>query len=145
VKEFNVSSLKLTTELVMSLSSLHSKLIKKIDQRLSAHGISFTEFMVLSRLDAAPDKTLRRIDLAESVGLSASGVTRLLSPMEKIKLVQKEVNPRDARVSLVKLSRTGERVFKEALVSFEESAGSFMEALNDKQLAKLLELTKTLL
>jgi DNA-binding MarR family transcriptional regulator len=132
-------------ELVMALSSLQSHLLKKIDQRLSAHGISFTEFMVMYHLDAAPSKTMRRIDLAESVGLSASGVTRLLTPMEKIKLVQKEANPRDARVSLVKLSRSGEKVFKDAFVSFEESANSLMQALDSKQLAKFLELTKILL
>jgi len=131
-------------ELVMALSSLQSHLLKKTDLRLSAHGISFTEFMVMYHLNAAPNKTMRRIDLAESVGLSASGVTRLLIPMEKIKLVQKEANPRDARVSLVKLSKTGEQVFKDALVSFKESSHSLLQTLDSKQLAKFLELTKVL-
>lgn len=139
-----MSSVSPSMELVMALSSLQSHLLKKIDQRLSAHGISFTEFMVMYHLNSAPNQTMRRIDLAESVGLSASGVTRLLTPMEKIKLVQKETNPRDARVSLVKLSRTGEQVFKDAFVSFEESANSLMKALDPKQLAKFLELTKIL-
>lgn len=50
---------------------------------------------------------MRRIDLADSVGLSPSAVTRLLAPMEKPGLVEKEANPRDARVSLVKLSTAG--------------------------------------
>ena len=140
-----MSSVSPAMELVMALSSLQSHVLKKIDQRLSAHGISFTEFMVMYHLNAAPNKTMRRIDLAESVGLSASGVTRLLSPMEKIKLVQKEVNPRDARVSLVKLSKTGQQVFKDAFVSFEESANSLMQVLDSKQLTKFLELTKILL
>jgi DNA-binding MarR family transcriptional regulator len=137
-----MSAMTPAMELVMALSSLHSHLIKKIDQRLSGHGISFTEFMVMYHLDVAPDKTMRRIDLAESVGLSASGVTRLLSPMEKIKLVQKQANPRDARVSLVKLSRTGEQVFRDALVSFEDSAGSLLQGLDDGQLAEFLELIR---
>ena len=131
-------------ELVMALSSLQSQLLKKIDQRLSAHGISFTEFMVMYQLDAAPNKTMRRIDLAESVGLSASGVTRLLTPMEKIKLVQKQANPRDARVSLVKLSTTGEQVFGDALVSFRESADFLLQALDAEQIDKFLELSKLL-
>ena len=131
-------------ELVMALSSLQSRLLKKTDLSLSAHGISFTEFMVMYHLNAAPSKTMRRIDLAESIGLSASGVTRLLIPMEKIKLVQKEANPRDARVSLVKLSKTGERVFKEAFVSVEESANSSTQPLDSRQLAKFLQLAKVL-
>ena len=132
-------------ELVIALSSLQSHLLKKIDLRLSAHGINFTEFMVMYHLNAAPNKTMRRIDLAESVGLSASGVTRLLTPMEKIKLVQKELNPRDARVSLVKLSKVGEQVFKDAFVSFKDSASSLLQALDSKQLSKFLELTKVLI
>jgi len=140
-----MSSITPAMELVMALSSLQSHLLKKTDLRLSAHGINFTELMVMYHLNTAPNKTMRRIDLAESVGLSASGVTRLLLPMEKIKLVQKEANPRDARVSLVKLSKTGEQVFKDALVSFKESSNSLLQTLDSKQLSKFLELTKALI
>lgn len=140
-----MATLTPSMELVMTLSSLQSQLLKKIDPRLSAHGINFTELVVMHRLDTAPNKTMRRIDLAESIGLSASGVTRLLAPMEKNRLVQKEANPRDARVSLVKLSKTGERVLKEAFVSFEDSANTLFKTLDSRQLAKLLELTQVLL
>ncbi|MDZ7871614.1 MAG: MarR family transcriptional regulator [Rheinheimera sp.] len=49
-------------------------------------------------------QTRRRSDLVELVGLSPSGITRLLLPLEKIGRVEKERNPRDARVSLVILS-----------------------------------------
>ncbi len=129
-------------KLVMSLSSLYSQLIKKLDLRLSIHGISFTEYLVLSNLDSAPNKTMRRIDLAESIGLTASGVTRMLAPMEKIHLVQKEKNPRDARVSLVKLSDAGEQIYRDASISFQESAEQLIQPLNDKQLDQLLRLVE---
>jgi len=132
-------------ELIIALSSLQSHLQKKTDLILSIHGISFTEFMVMYYLNDAPNKTMRRIDLAESVGLSASGVTRLVIPMEKIGLVQKEANPRDARVSLVKLTKAGERVFKNAFVSFGDCANSLLKALDSKQLSEFLELAKVLI
>ena len=77
--------------------------------------------------------TMRRIDLAESVGLSASGVTRLVNPMEKNHLVQKKSNPRDARVSLVELSETGANIFKDTWTSFQLIANSILKPLNDKQ------------
>ncbi len=99
----------------------------------------------MHHLNSAPHKTMRRVDLAEGVGLSASGVTRLLNPMEKIKLVQKEVNPRDARVSLVKLSEAGELIYSEAKVSFEQSADSVLNPLNNKQIETLSTLTQLLL
>ena len=80
--------------------------------------------------------TMRRIDLAERIGLSASGVTRLVNPMEKNHLVEKEINPRDARVSLVHLSK--------AKVSFEQSADAILKPLSNKQVTTLFELTNTL-
>ncbi|WP_319759734.1 MarR family winged helix-turn-helix transcriptional regulator [Maridesulfovibrio sp.] len=119
--------------LIISMATLQSNLLKKIDLQLSVHGISFTEFLILYHLSKASKMTMRRIDLAESVGLSASGVTRLVNPMEKNHLVQKKSNPRDARVSLVELSETGANLFKDAWSSFQLIADSILKPLNDKQ------------
>ena len=132
-------------KLVTDLSSLQSKIVKRLEGQLSVHGISFTEFQVMARLDSAPDQTMRRIELAESIGLSASGVTRLLVPMEKRKLVQRQVNARDARVSLVQLSDMGEQLFKDALTTFEHATAAFMQALDSEQLRQMNELTEKLL
>jgi len=128
-------------EFIVSSSLFHTKLQKKIDSQLSCHGISFTEYLIMNQLNIAPNKTMRRIELAESIGITASGVTRLLAPMEKIKLVKKEVNPRDARVSLVKLTKVGELLFEDATVSFGHGAKMLMEPLSGNQLDKLIELT----
>jgi DNA-binding MarR family transcriptional regulator len=101
--------------------------------------------MILRYLNESPGNTLRRIDLAESIGISASGVTRLIAPMEKNKLVEKEVNLRDARVSLVKLTRVGQKIFKEASVSFDYSAEFLTERLSNNQLNTLIKLTNQLI
>jgi len=132
-------------ELIITLATLQSHLLKKIDQNLSVHGISFTEFLVLHHLHGAPSMTMRRIDLAESIGLSASGITRLVNPMQKNHLVQKEANARDARVSLVQLSETGEELYGYAMVSFEQCSDDLLKALSSKQVATLLKLTSSLL
>ena len=132
-------------ELIISLATLQSRLLKKIDQDLSVHGISFSEFLVLHHLHSAPNLTMRRIDLAESVGLSASGITRLVNPMQKNRLVQKEVNARDARVSLVQLSETGGEMYNNAKISFEQCSDDLLKSLNSKQVATLLKLTSSLL
>lgn len=131
-------------DLVVSVSTLQAKIQKQVDSALSVNGISFTEFLVLYRLGEAPRGMLRRIDLAEHIGLSASGVTRLLAPMEKLGLVQKEVNPRDARVSLVQLSIAGNRLLQDALVSFQHSADSAFQRLDTAQLGQLSALIKKL-
>lgn len=83
---------------------------------------------------------MRRIELAEHVGISASGVTRLIAPMEKLHIVEKEANPRDARQSLVKLSETGQQLFNDCRASFEDSAGQLMGNLTAQEVEKLMKL-----
>ena len=95
------------------LSKIQAILSRKFDARLG--GLSFSEFIILYHLSQAPEEKLRGTDLAEKIGLTASGVTRLLGPMAKIGLVRREVDQRDARVSYVVLAPGGKRKFDEAL------------------------------
>lgn len=131
-------------EFVLQHSELNTRLLKKMESQLSAHGISFTEFLILHHLNKAPGSVMRRIELAESVGITASGITRLLAPMEKTGLVEKESNPRDARVSLVKLSKTGQKLYAEAAISFDYGAEQLTEKISINQLNTLIELMKKL-
>ena len=124
---------------VIQNALLASRLSKRVGNRLSAHGISLTEYLVMHYLDNSPHKAVPRIELAEHVGMSASGVTRLIAPMEKNGIVEKEANPRDARQSLVRLSKTGQRLYKEASVSFGNITGSLVGNLSQTQLVKLVE------
>lgn len=126
--------------LVVSLISLQHIIQKRIGTALSAHGVGLSEYLVLNQLYIAKNQKMRRRDLAEQVGLSPSGVTRLLNPMEKIGLIAKEENPRDARVSLVTLSEAGKKIFEEARASFEHSSVSVFESLDNKRLRAFSEL-----
>lgn len=128
--------------LVISIINMQSKIQKRIGAALSAHGIGLSEYLVLNQLYIAPNQKMRRSDLAEQVGLSPSGVTRLLNPMDKIGLIEKEDNPRDARVSLVTLSDAGRKIIEEAEISFEYASSALFESLDKKRLSALSELLK---
>lgn len=132
------------SDFLINNALLATRIAKKVDGELSFHGISFTEYLIMYHLQGASLKTMRRIELADRIGISASGVTRLLAPMEKNNIVQKEINPRDARQSLVKLSSTGERLYKEASKSFEHKAAAILEPLTSRQLSQLVELVSKL-
>jgi DNA-binding MarR family transcriptional regulator len=97
----------------MNLAKVQSLLSRRFD-RLSLHGIGFNDFTILYLLSRGTGERMRRIDLAEKIGLTASGVTRILLPMEKIGLIKREANDRDARVSYVVLTKTGKQLFEEA-------------------------------
>ena len=62
---------------------------------------------------------MRRVDLAERLGLTASAVTRALIPLEKIGLVSRKSDPVDARVGYAMLTAVGRRLLREAMESAE--------------------------
>ncbi|HBN15945.1 MAG: transcriptional regulator [Gammaproteobacteria bacterium] len=131
--------------LLISLINLNTRLEKSLSGPLSLHGISLTEYMVLRQLAQAPEQKLRRIDLAQQVGLSASGVTRLLNPMEKTGLIDKEQVERDARVSLVTLTSAGKKILNDASATFEQTAQSVLQPLKQKDCSELQRLISALM
>lgn len=117
----------------MDVINLHNRIIKRVGGGLSVHGLGLSEYLVLTQLSQSANQKMRRIDLAEQIGLSPSGITRLLNPMEKIGLIEKQANPRDARVSLVALSEVGERIYKEASVSFQHASKHLFSSIDSKE------------
>jgi len=131
--------------LLISLINLNTRLEKSLSGPLSLHGISLTEYMVLRQLAQAPEQKLRRIDLAQQVGLRASGVTRLLNPMEKTGLIEKQQVERDARVSLVTLTSAGKKILADAGTTFDQSAQSLLAPLKQAEQNTLQALVSALL
>jgi DNA-binding MarR family transcriptional regulator len=92
-------------------------------------------------LEQAPIQRLSRVELAKRLHVSASTVTRMAAPMEKIGLVAKQADERDARLSFVVLTRTGRKRVLEARATFTKQAGYvFQDRWKDKDLEKLTEL-----
>lgn len=109
-----MSTINASLQLLMNLAKAQAVIARRLDS-LSAHGLGFNDLVLLYLIQQAPDGKVRRIDLAEQTGLTASGITRLLLPLEKTGLVTRKSNVLDARVSLVALTAAGRRVLKEAL------------------------------
>lgn len=130
---------------VVQNSLLSARLSKKVGTRLSIHGISLNEFLVMDYLSGHSDRGVPRLELAEHVGLSASGVTRLVAPMEKSHLVRKESSSRDARQSLIALTETGQRVHREARDSFEDTAGEITRIVSESELSRTISVFEKLL
>ena len=126
-------------EFILGLSSTYTKIFKMMDRCLSVHGISFSEYLVMYELSKMTNKSIRRIDLAENTGMSASGITRLLNPMEKLNIVEKEQNARDARVSLVKLTDAGFELFTNATQSVFQSTDIFFRSIGRKGYRAIFE------
>ena len=122
----------------IQLAKLQSIMSRRFDARLGGLGLS--EFIILFHLSQAEEGTLRRVDLAEKVGLTASGVTRLLLPMEKIGLVKRVADESDARVSQVKIAPSGKRQFEEGIERAEILCEDLFTPAQTKKLESLSEL-----
>jgi DNA-binding MarR family transcriptional regulator len=127
-------------ELFIALSKILTKHSRRFNGGLD--GIGFNEFVILVHLEQVPGKKMRRIDLAEKMGLTASGVTRILAPMEKIGLIKREVAPRDARVSFVAITPSGHRNLTETL---EKTETFFEEIFPPAKLKKATGLSDLLI
>jgi len=102
----------------LALARASASLSRRFDGRLGTwHGISLGDLAILLELRDAADGRLRRVDLAERLGVTASGVTRALMPLEKIGLVTRKADTSDARVSFAALTAAGRRRLEEALES----------------------------
>ncbi|MEU2224280.1 MarR family winged helix-turn-helix transcriptional regulator [Streptomyces sp. NPDC012751] len=128
----------------LRLVRAQAALVRRFDARLGGlHGVSLADFTLLLRLGQAPGGRMRRVDLAEALGLTASGVTRGLAPLERIGLVTREPDARDARVAYAALTGTGRRRLTEMLATAEETAaevftGTAWPAADVAGLAELL-------
>jgi DNA-binding MarR family transcriptional regulator len=121
----------------------HAALTRELSSRLEAvHELTLSDFDVLVQLYYAEGRRMRRIDLARSVLLTASGITRLLDGLESAGLVGKERCDSDARVTYAVLTKAGEKKIEDAreshLADIEELFGSRFSPQERDQLAELL-------
>ena len=131
----NTSSSSPSLELCIRISRAYAAQTRRLDNSLSnLHGLSFNDFLLLYHLQRAPGSRLRRIDLADKLGLTASGVTRCLLPLEKIGLVERQADPRDARVAYASLSEAGLALLLNAMSTAESASMDLMQTLPAEQI-----------
>lgn len=111
-----------------------------VSRKFGGQGLGFVDLAVLYAISQAPDGKIRRIDLADEVGLTASGVTRLLIPLEKIGVVKREANEHDARISYVTMTKSGQQLFQDSLKWIEEKISDIIPDTEDKKLQQATEL-----
>lgn len=118
-------------DVVLALQAVQAAVTRRFDREVGgAHGLSLNDVVVLRALAEAPGRRLRRVDLADALALTPSGVTRLLLPLERVGWVARQANPRDARVAYAALTDAGAERLAEALVTAERLADEVTEGLS---------------
>jgi DNA-binding MarR family transcriptional regulator len=94
---------------------VHTALVRELDAELdAAHGLPLSSYDVLIYLRAAPDRRLRMAELADSVLLSRSGVTRLVDRLEREGLIKRDACTDDGRGLFAVLTDKGEELLSRA-------------------------------
>jgi DNA-binding MarR family transcriptional regulator len=115
---------------------------RQLSAQLSAdHGLSINAYEALLLLARAPDSRMRRIDLANSLLLTAGGVTRLLDGLEREGFVAREQCASDRRVSYAVLTKAGHTKLREATKSHTRQIRELMGGTyGDDELVQLAAL-----
>lgn len=120
---------------------------KRLDNSLGPiRGISLAEYRLLRALGDAPNSQASRVDLAQSVGLTPSGVTRALRPMEKLGIVSTVKSKRDARLAIAALTPAGRDLLNDASGIVDGTMAVLLERSGkvEAQLPELIELLRDL-
>lgn len=108
---------------------------------VARHGLTINDYEVLLLLAHAEEGHMRRVDLAERVMLSPSGITRLLDGLQRAGLVAKRECPSDGRVTYAVLTAAGRDRLAEASRSHLAAVHAlFAERFDERELATLAEL-----
>lgn len=107
------------------------------------HGLTLNDYEALQVLASADGFRLKRIELARSLLLTPSGVTRLLQGLEDAGLVVKATCPGDLRVTYAELTDAGKAKLEAASCGHVASVRAlFEEHLAEdeiEQLSRVLE------
>ena len=108
---------------------------------LAEHGLTINDYEVLLHLAKAPDGQLRRVDLADRVLLTASGITRLLEGLERSGLMARAACESDGRVTYARLTDAGrERLRAAGATHVAGIRRLFSDRYTEEELATLAEL-----
>jgi DNA-binding MarR family transcriptional regulator len=119
-----------------------STAVRVINAQLVAdHGLTINDFECLLMLSRAEDRRMRRVDLAEQLILTASGVTRLLDGLEKEGWVDRASCASDRRVTYAVLTDEGHEKLKTASKTHVADLRAFFETrYSSEELEQLADL-----
>jgi DNA-binding MarR family transcriptional regulator len=126
----------------VALVRAHATVTRQLNAQLAAdHGLTISDYEVLLRLARAPERRLRRVDLAQQVLLTPSGITRLLDGLERQGWVDRASCAEDRRVVYAVLTDAGLAKLRVArsthIPQIEEL---FARRIGPEELASLAEL-----
>lgn len=124
------------TNVVALYAKVEHELAKALQRR---HGLGLSDYRALTQLDAADAGEMRMQELAESIGLNQSSVSRLAARLEDAELTTRDLCEGDRRGVYSVITEEGRRVRAAAAPTYEATLATALErAATDPDLAGLV-------
>lgn len=101
-------------------------LLRAIEKDLAPFGLDRGDYQLLAMLSEAPEQRLRMCDLADSLRLTRSGLTRRMDGVLKKKLVTRVQSEEDGRAAYASLTPKGLELLKQVAPEHLESVRRLM-------------------
>jgi DNA-binding MarR family transcriptional regulator len=113
-------------------------LMNAIERDLGVFGLDAGDYQLLAMLSEAPDHRLKMCDLADTLRLSRSGLTRRMDGVVKAKYVVRIQDKDDRRVSFAQLTPKGfEFLKKVAPLHLKDVRSRMIDLLNESEIKAL--------
>ncbi|MFM1761295.1 MAG: hypothetical protein RL478_905 [Actinomycetota bacterium] len=113
-------------------------LMNAIERDLGAFGLDAGDYQLLAMLSEAPDHRLKMCDLADTLRLSRSGLTRRMDGVVKAKYVERIQDKDDRRVSFAYLTQKGFEFLKKiAPLHLKDVRSRMIDLLNESEIKAL--------
>src|SRR6516162_10950846 len=129
----------------LALVRTHTRLWDRVEAQMRRdHGLTMARYDVLACLDMAGGR-LGLSELAASLLLSPSGLSKLLDRMETSGLVRRDPDPRDARAAFATITPHGRSLARKARQGHHAFLRrTFGDTLDDHDLADLIRIMSRL-
>ena len=110
-------------------------LMNAIERDLGAFGLDAGDYQLLAMLSEATDHRLKMCDLADTLRLSRSGLTRRMDGVVKAKYVERIQDKDDRRVSFAHLTTKGYEFLKKvAPLHLKDVRSRMIDLLNESEI-----------
>lgn len=113
-------------------------------EAFSGDGLGFTEGLVLAATFFEAPRPIRPSHLAEAFGTTRGNISHAISSLEAKGLVQRKIDPSDARGFLLALKPSGKKCALRVIAAFDRMQRTFEQKVGRTALANALEVIRDL-
>lgn len=129
---------------VFAINVIHERIVTRVNQRLREEKVNFLQGLILTALVFEEGENVSPSALADVFETSRANISHAISDLEYKGLVQRALNPRDARQFFIGLKPEGRKVAYRLIKFYDRLQEAFETKLGAGQCRKTVESLRTL-